>query len=322
MGAIDVADVHKTFSGGVKALRGVSLEIAPGEIFGLLGRNGAGKTTLVKILLDLVRPSAGTTRLLGVPSRSVRARREVGYLPEDHRFPDYHTGESALRFYGGLMGMSNAQLRARARDVLGVVDLAGTAKRKVRAFSKGMKQRLALAQALLSDPKLLFLDEPTDGVDPVGRAKIRGLPDEQKRLGRTIFLNSHLLSEVEQLCDRVAILDQGLLVRCGTIAELTEAEHTFTITTAAPPPPEVVAQVARLAVSVQVTETGLEVALGDDAAIDAVVDLLRARGVGLRGLSGKRHTLEAVFLESVKESAASVSSPASAASAASAGSAP
>jgi ABC-2 type transport system ATP-binding protein len=322
MGAIDVADVHKTFSGGVKALRGVSLEIAPGEIFGLLGRNGAGKTTLVKILLDLVRPSAGTTRLLGVPSRSVRARREAGYLPEDHRFPDYHTGESALRFYGGLMGMSGAQLRARTRDVLGLVDLADVAKRKVRAFSKGMKQRLALAQALLSDPKILFLDEPTDGVDPVGRAKIRGLLDQQKRLGRTIFLNSHLLSEMEQLCDRVAILDQGLLVRCGTIDELTEAGHTFTITTSPPgsgpaaasPPPDVVAEVARLAVSVKATETGLEVALRDDAAIDAVVDLLRARGVGLRGLSGKRHTLEAVFLETVKEPAASVPSAASGAS--------
>jgi ABC-2 type transport system ATP-binding protein len=300
MGAIDVADVHKTFSGGVTALRGVTLEVAPGEIFGLLGQNGAGKTTLVKILLDLVRPTSGTSRLLGIPSRRVRSRREVGYLPEDHRFPDYHTGASALAYYGGLAGLSGSRLRARAREVLGLVDLAGAARRKIRSFSKGMKQRLALAQALLSEPQLLFLDEPTDGVDPVGRAQIRALLEEQKRLGRTIFLNSHLLSEVEQVCDRVAILDRGAIVRCGTVAELTQAHHTFTITTSAAVPPDVLAEVARLAIGAHANPDGIEVALAADGAIDAVIDLLRARGIGLRGLASKRQSLEEVFLESVK----------------------
>jgi ABC-2 type transport system ATP-binding protein len=299
MGAIDVAGVHKTFRGGVTALRGVTLAVEPGEIFGLLGRNGAGKTTLVKILLDLVRPSSGATSLLGVSSRRFRARREVGYLPEDHRFPDFHTGESALGFYGGLSGLSGARLRERSREMLGVVGLANAARRKIRGFSKGMKQRLALAQALLSEPKILFLDEPTDGVDPVGRAQIRGLLEEQKRQGRTIFLNSHLLSEVEQICDRVAILDQGAVVRSGTVAELTQSRHTFTITTAAPPPPEVVLEVEALAVSVRATATELEVSLDDDAKIDAVVDLLRARGIGLRGLAVKRDSLETVFLEAI-----------------------
>jgi ABC-2 type transport system ATP-binding protein len=300
MGAIDVADVHKTYRGGVTALRGVTHEIEAGEIFGLLGRNGAGKTTLVKVLLDLVRPTAGATSLLGLPSRSPRARREVGYLPEDHRFPDYHTGESAIAFYGGLAGVTGARLRERTREVLGIVGLADAGDRKIRGFSKGMKQRLALAQALLTEPKLLFLDEPTDGVDPVGRAQIRGMLEEQKRQGRTIFLNSHQLSEVEQICDRVAILDRGSVVRCGTIAELTQARHTFTITTAAPPPPEVVAEAGALAVSVRTTPTGLEVTLEDDARVDAIVDLLRARGVGLRGLTGKRDSLEAVFLETIE----------------------
>ena len=302
--AIAVADVHKTFRGGVQALRGVTLEVAPGEIFGLLGRNGAGKTTLVKILLDLVRPTRGAARLLGQPSRAARARRDVGYLPEDHRFPDHHTGESALRFYGGLSGLRGAPLRARSREVLGQFGLAEAARRKIRSFSKGMKQRLGLAQVFLAEPHVLFLDEPTDGVDPVGRAQIRGLLEEQKRRGRTIFLNSHLLSEVEQLCDRVGILDQGTLVRCGTIAELTSAGARFSVAAAEPIPAAVVAELAPLARAVNVAADGLEVVLDDEAAIDAILDLLRARGVRLRSLVRRRHSLEQVFLSSLQAGAA------------------
>jgi ABC-2 type transport system ATP-binding protein len=221
--AIAVADVHKTFRGGVHALRGVTLEVAPGEIVGLLGRNGAGKTTLVKILLDLVRPTRGATRLLGIPSRTPRARREVGYLPEDHRFPDYHTAESALCFYGGLSGLGGARLRARARELLGRFGLAAARGRKIRSFSKGMKQRLGLAQVFLAEPRLLFLDEPTDGVDPVGRREIRGLMQDLKSRGTTIFLNSHLLGEVELICDRVAIMDRGRILALDTVAGLIAA---------------------------------------------------------------------------------------------------
>jgi ABC-2 type transport system ATP-binding protein len=310
--AIAVADVHKTFRGGVHALRGVTLAVAPGEIFGLLGRNGAGKTTLVKILLDLVRPTRGATRLLGVPSRLPRARRDVGYLPEDHRFPDYHTAESALGFYGGLSGLRGAPLRARAGELLARFGLANARRRKIRGFTKGMKQRLGLAQVFLAEPRLLFLDEPTDGVDPVGRAQIRGQLEELKRRGHTIFLNSHLLSEVEQLCDRVGILDQGTLVRCGTIGELTSAGARFAVAAADPIPAAVVAELGALAASVQGTADGVEVVLDDEAGIDAVVDLLRARGVRLRGLTRRRHSLEQVFLSSLRDAppAANPGSPA------------
>jgi ABC-2 type transport system ATP-binding protein len=298
--AIAVADVHKTFRGGVRALRGVTLDVARGEIFGLLGRNGAGKTTLIKILLDLVRPTRGASQLLGIPSRAPKARRAVGYLPEDHRFPDYHTAESALRFYGGLSGLGGARLRRRSREVLGMVGLEQAARRKIRGFSKGMKQRLGLAQVFLSEPRLLFLDEPTDGVDPVGRAQIRGLLEERKREGCTIFLNSHLLSEVEQLCDRVAILDQGTLVRCGTIAELTAAGARFVIAAADPIPAEVLDELAALAASATKTAEGVEIVLDDESGIDAIVDRLRARGVRLRGLVRRRHSLEQVFLSSLQ----------------------
>jgi ABC-2 type transport system ATP-binding protein len=291
-GAIAVADVHKTFRGGVHALRGVTLDVAPGEIFGLLGRNGAGKTTLVKILLDLVRPTRGATRLLGVPSHVPAARSEVGYLPEDHRFPDYHTAESALCFYGGLSGLGGARLRERAREVLGRFGLADARRRKIRSFSKGLKQRLGLAQVFLAEPRLLFLDEPTDGVDPVGRAQIRGQLEEQKRRGTPSPQLPPV--EVEQLCDRVAILDQGTL-RCGFIAE--------------PPPPAPVVVAAEPVPAgswpssprsrVRHRDGGRRRDRPrDESGIDMIVDRPRARR--RRGLVRRRHSLEQVFLSSLQ----------------------
>jgi ABC-2 type transport system ATP-binding protein len=307
MSAIVAEKVVKRFRGGpggIHALRGVSLAVEPGEIFGLLGPNGAGKTTLVKVLLDVVRPTSGSASLLGVPCRRASARRPVGYLPEDHRFPEYHTPESALACYAGLSGFGGRAMRERTKQLLGMVGLAGAAKRKIRGFSKGMRQRVGLAQALIAEPRILLLDEPTDGVDPVGRAEIREILEEQKRRGTTIFLNSHLLSEVERLCDRVAILNRGELARLGTIEELTRAELLFGISTAAPVPAAVVAELGARVLEARAVEGGIEVKLAEAGAIDGVVDLLRARGVSIRGLAGKRHSLEEVFLASLKQEAA------------------
>jgi ABC-2 type transport system ATP-binding protein len=305
MTAIEVEGVRKTYGGGVEALRGVSLSVQSGEVFGLLGANGAGKTTLVKILLDVVRPTAGRTSLLGVSSRKVAARRPVGYLPEDHRFPEYHTPRSAMAFYGGLSGRGRAWSRRRGDELLAEVGLEEAADRKIRSFSKGMKQRLGLAVALVAEPQLLLLDEPTDGVDPLGRVQIRELLEREKKAGRTVFVNSHLLSEVEQVCDRVAILAHGAVVRTGTIGELTKAELVYTVTTLAP---LLDVQLAELASKVRsarrlASGVGVEVALDRDDEVDAVVDLLRSRGVSIRGLAGKRHSLEEVFLATVDEGA-------------------
>ena len=307
--AIAVDDVHKTYGRGSKAvtaLAGVSLTVAQGEIFGLLGRNGAGKTTLVKTLLDLVRPDRGKTQLLGRSSREPGARQPVGYLPEDHRFPEYQTAESAIRFYGALSGVDRRTLRRRSAALLEQVDLVQAAHKKVRSFSKGMKQRLGLAQALVHDPDVLFLDEPTDGVDPVGRAEIRKVLEGQRALGRTIFLNSHLLSEVEQLCDRVGILDRGRLVREGSIEQLTRAGHVYRVRTVPAPDDAVVAAIrARVATfDLLPADDGggsFEVGLADAAGIEIVVDLLRTHGLGLRHLVGKRISLEEVFLDAVDE---------------------
>ena len=305
MNAIQVDDVRKSYGRGAKAveaLQGVSLEVSEGTIFGLLGRNGAGKTTLIKILLDIVRPTQGQTSLLGVSSRSSAARDQVGYLPEDHRFPEYRTAEGAMRFYAALSGVDSAAVDERVPQLLEQVDLGGErSKRKVRSFSKGMKQRLGLAQALVSDPKILFLDEPTDGVDPVGRARVRDLLLELKAEGRTIFLNSHLLGEVETVCDRVAILEQGTIVQSGTIDELTTSELAYTVGTAAPPSAALVEAIRGFAVSVDTAKDGsLEIKLTKEAHVDRLVDTIRESGAGLRHLTGKRVSLEDVFLAAVE----------------------
>jgi ABC-2 type transport system ATP-binding protein len=303
MNAIVVDGVEKRFGRGgraVHALRGVTLAVASGEIYGLLGRNGAGKTTLVKILLDLVRPTRGCTSLNGIASAHHRARQNVGYLPEDHRFPLYQTASTAIAFYGRLSGLSLRECRARTPRLLELVSLTNAEHKRVRTFSKGMKQRLGLAQALVHDPDILFLDEPTDGVDPAGRAEIRDVLLRLRGEGKTIFLNSHLLSEVEQLCDRVGILDDGSLVREGTIAQLTATELVYRFEVAAEPSTDVVARIREHAVSwTSHAATTFEVGLDSEAALDRIVDLLREGGVGLRHLSGKRLSLEQVFLAAI-----------------------
>ena len=217
---IDIEGVRKTYRGGVHALREVALRVEPGEIFGLLGPNGAGKSTLVKILLTVVVPTASRGTLLGRPLGDKAALAQVGYLPEHHRLPAYLTARQAVEFSGALSGVPRERRRRRADELLDLVGLRDWKDRKVSSFSKGMRQRAGLAAALVNDPQLVFLDEPTDGVDPVGRKEIRDLLVRMRDEGRTVFLNSHLLSEAEQVCDRVAILLQGRVVKQGRLADL------------------------------------------------------------------------------------------------------
>jgi ABC-2 type transport system ATP-binding protein len=303
MAAILATDVAKRYGRGskaVQALDGVTVQVEQGEIYGLLGRNGAGKTTLVKVLLDIVRASAGEAQILGLSSRQARARRQVGYLPEDHRFPLYQTGESALHFYASLSGVPRKGRPHRVAELLDLVGLSQAGRQKIRAYSKGMKQRLGLAQALIHDPTVLFLDEPTDGVDPVGRADIRGTLERLREEGKTIFLNSHLLSEVEQICDRVGMLEKGNLARQGTVQELTQADLSFQIQTTPEVDDALLAELNEWVVFAKREPGGLEIGLEEEGEIDRVVDLLRARSIGIRSLIGKRLSLEQVFLESVQ----------------------
>ena len=218
--AIDLRSVRKTYGGGVHALRNAALRVERGEIFGLLGPNGAGKSTLVKVLLTVVRATEVSGTLLGRPIGQKPPLARVGYLPEHHRLPPYLTARQAVEFSGALSGVTRADRRRRAESLLDRVGLGSWKDRRVSTFSKGMRQRAGLAAALVNDPELVFLDEPTDGVDPVGRKEIRDLLVGLRSEGRTVFLNSHLLSEAEQVCDRVAILLQGRVVREGRLDDL------------------------------------------------------------------------------------------------------
>lgn len=204
----------------VVAVRDLSLRVEPGEVYGLLGPNGSGKSTTLKIVLGLVPPTRGHTRVFGEDSRLVRSRKDVGFVPENPYFYKFLSGAETVRFFGKLGGLHGAALEARVGELLELVGLTEAAGRRVGSYSKGMLQRIGLAQALVQDPGLLVLDEPTAGVDPVGSREIRDLILELKSRGKTILLCSHLLSQVQEICDRVGILARGALVREGRVEEL------------------------------------------------------------------------------------------------------
>lgn len=227
--AIDLSNVEKTYRGKVRALRGVSMRVNRGEVFGLLGPNGAGKSTLVKILMTIVRPTKCQGRLLGDPIGRKETLARVGYLPEHMRFPEYLTGAQTLDYMGALAKVPRTLRKSRTGELLELVGMSDWKSKKIGSYSKGMKQRMGVAQALMNDPDIVLLDEPTDGVDPVGRRDIRVVMQEMKNRGKTIFINSHLLGEVEMVCDRVAILVQGQVEREGTIDELTEGGRRYEI---------------------------------------------------------------------------------------------
>ena len=217
---ISLECVSKVYSGNTHALRDVSLHVGAGEIFGLLGPNGAGKSTLVKVLLTVVKPTVARGEMLGKPIGDKKTLTRIGYLPEQHRLAPYLTARQAVEFVAALSGVDRVTRKKRAAELLDRVGLSKWMDRRVNVFSKGMRQRAGLAAALVNDPQIVFLDEPTDGVDPVGRVEIRDLLIQMRREGRTVFLNSHLLGEAEQVCDRVAILVQGRVVKQGRMDDL------------------------------------------------------------------------------------------------------
>ena len=230
--AIDVRGVTKVYKGkggGVHALRGVDMQIGKGEVFGLLGPNGAGKSTLIKVLMTVIRRSAGEGSVLGRPIGDKPTLGRIGYLPEHHAFPGYLTGQQLLEFYAALNKVPRSVRKQRVGELLELVGMSDWAGAKVKGYSKGMRQRVGIAQALMNEPEIVLLDEPTDGVDPVGRRDIRRMVEQLKEQGRTVFLNSHLLSELEMVCDRVAILVQGEVRTQGDITELTDPKTCYTL---------------------------------------------------------------------------------------------
>jgi ABC-2 type transport system ATP-binding protein len=303
---VEVSHLAKTYRDGwirrrrVEALRGVSLSVRPGEIFGLIGPNGAGKTTLIKILLGIVRKSAGDAQLLGHAAGHRASRRRVGYLPEGHRIPPHLTANTALEYYGRLSCLSYRDIRARRPELLQRMGLTKAADRPVKGYSKGMLQRLGLAQALIHEPEMLFLDEPTDGVDPRGRAEIRDLMLELKSQGKSMFINSHQLQELELVCDRVAMLEQGQVRFLGTLAEATKPQDDVSLLLAGD-----TAVIRRALGELAVVEVQPEgqikaiVPVKTQADIDRCIDSLRKAGVSIVSLSRRRRSLEEAFLSLV-----------------------
>ena len=228
--AISIKNLTKEFSipfrtEPLRAVRSLSLEVPAGEVYGLLGPNGSGKSTTMKILLGLVTPTAGSTEIFGVSSRQVESREQVGFLPENPYFYKYLTGLETLLFFGKLCGYHGSELEDRAAELLKVVGLESAADRRLSGYSKGMLQRIGLGQALIGNPKLLVLDEPTAGVDPAGSHQIRDLILQFKEQGITVLLCSHLLSQVQEICDRIGILNEGALLLEGRVNELVSAHN-------------------------------------------------------------------------------------------------
>jgi len=229
--AVEVHGLTKIFSvplrpaRGIVAVKDLNLRIESGEVFGLLGPNGSGKSTTLKIILGLVSPTRGRTEIFGRDSRFVESREEVGFLPENPYFYKYLSGEETLRFFGRLCGLRGTRLKERINELLELVGLTRARKRRLGTYSKGMLQRIGLAQALIHDPRLVVLDEPTAGVDPAGSREIRDLILDLKRRGITVLLSSHLLAQAQEICDRVGILADGVLVREGDLRELIAIEN-------------------------------------------------------------------------------------------------
>ncbi len=286
----------------VAALDGLDLRVEPGEVFGLLGPNGAGKTTTVKILLGLTLPTSGSARLLGLPAADPASRRRVGYLPEGHRFPGYLTARQTLGIFGRMSGMDATALRARTGALLERVRLERWADVRVRKFSKGMTQRLGLAAALVHDPEVLLLDEPTDGVDPVGRREIRDLLQEEAARGKAILVNSHLLSEIELTCGRVAVLRQGRVAAEGSIEALTAKTSRYRLV-ATGVDESLLAAFRETGATVERVNGHFDLGARDLDHLNALVDRLRASGGRLQELTPVRSSLEDVFVGLVREGA-------------------
>ena len=232
MAVLDLLDIHKSYRSHLSIrkywiLRGLSLSIGEGEIFGYIGTNGAGKTTTIKLALGLIFPDQGSVRLFGEDASKVELRRRVGFLPENPYLYDYLTGEEFLDFHARLFGLDRATRRKRVKDLLERVGLGNRGDRQLRHYSKGMLQRIGLAQALINDPELVVLDEPMSGLDPIGRREVRDIILDLKARGRTVFFSTHILSDTEMICDRVGLLVKGALKAVGTIDELVSRDVPY-----------------------------------------------------------------------------------------------
>ena len=295
--AIETEQLKKVF-GDNTAVKGLTLRVAQGEVFGFLGPNGAGKTTSMKMLLGLVSPTSGTASLLGAPIGDRPTLARIGFLPEHFRFQEWLTASEFLQLHGELLGMEKQALKARCDELLERVGLTTFRNKLLRTFSKGMLQRIGLAQALLNHPALVFLDEPTSGLDPVGRLLVRDVIRELRREGTCVFLNSHLLSEIEVTCDRVAFIRHGEVVRILDLASLNGNQSALTIR-AAGLTPEMITGMARWGKDIQSDGEQVTLTVQDEEQVPEINKYLVAQGARVYAITPERISLEDIFIETV-----------------------
>ncbi len=296
--ALEIQGLRKEYGRKV-ALHDLSLTVQPGEVFGFLGPNGAGKTTTVKILLGLVRPTSGSATIFGTPVSDPGARTHVGYLPENFRFQEWLTGIELLELHADLSDLSKAERTQRIPEVLRMVGLADRGNDRIKSYSKGMMQRIGLAQAVLHNPRLVLLDEPTSALDPIGRREVRDLIRSLAARGMTVFLNSHLLSEVELVCDRVAIIDQGRVVQSGRLDDLVGGSPELSITLDRVDR-EALVLLARFGEVLSHDGVTIRLGVSDPAVASVIADVLPRSGYRVYSLAPVQQSLEDVFMSLVK----------------------
>jgi ABC-2 type transport system ATP-binding protein len=295
--AIETENLRKEYGGRV-AVKGLTLQVEQGEVFGFLGPNGAGKTTFIKMMLGLVRPTSGKGQMLSVPIGTATARAKTGFLPEHFRFHDWLTAEEFLTLHGQIYGLTAADLKQRQHELLERVGLETFRRQQLRTFSKGMLQRIGLAQALLNRPALVFLDEPTSGLDPVGRRLVRDVIRDLRAGGATVFLNSHLLSEVEITCDRVAFIKHGEVLRTSSLQSLVEGETSLSIR-AGGLTSDALAGLERFGRGLHVDGERLTMTVSEDTILPEIARYLIAQGAELYALTPQRISLEDLFIQIV-----------------------
>ena len=295
--AIDTHLLRKVF-GDYAAVKGLTLQVKQGEVFGFLGPNGAGKTTSMKMLLGLIAPTSGEASLLGKPIGDREAMRRVGFLPEHFRFQEWLTADEFLLLHGQLLGMEAKDLEQRRAELLERVSLTPFRRKHLRTFSKGMLQRVGLAQALLNRPALVFLDEPTSGLDPVGRRLVRDVIREVSAQGTSVFLNSHLLSEIEVTCDRVAFIQHGEVVRVLDLASLASDQTTLTIRVSGLAA-ESLNGLSQWGRDVQMDGDFVHMIVPTDAALPEITRYLVSQKADVYSIMPSRMSLEDIFIETV-----------------------
>ncbi len=309
--AIRIEELTKDYAVGFwrkrpyRALDHLSLAIEPGEVFGFLGPNGAGKSTTLKLLMQLIFPTSGRAEILGRPLGDADVKRRIGYLPENPSFYDYLTAEELLNYFGQLFGYPAADRRRRVATLLDKVGLGAERRLQLRKFSKGMTQRVGIAQALLNDPEVVFLDEPMSGLDPLGRRDVRALILELRNEGRTVFFSSHILSDAEALCSRVAIVAGGRLVANGRLSDMLAFEVRGWELVAANLRPDVLARLGpSIRRSTEISPGRYTLELSVDQSVPVVISELAAGGADVISLNPLRATLEDFFMQHVKDAGA------------------